>query len=300
MGAVSKLIRDARASPRVNPLLTGPARALLDAAGGLRPEWIVKHVHRAGRTEVRLPNGHVLALWSRADDWISTQLFWRGMAGYEPETTTLFFELASRSRRTLDVGAYVGYFALLAAHANPGGQVIAFEPVPAMFERLERNVRENGLQNVECVRAAVGREPGEVDLWTGPASTLLPSSVSLSRQFMVGSGGEVRPLRVTCVTLDEHLAGRGPIDLVKIDTETTEPDVLAGMRRILDEHRPTIVCEVLDRADGPALERILGPFGYRYFLLTPGGPVRQDRIVGHPEWLNYLLTTTDPEALLRR
>jgi hypothetical protein len=57
-------------------------------------EVAIKHLPRTGPVRSRLPNGEVLRLWSRGDDWISNQVFWRGWSGYEPETTPLFFELA--------------------------------------------------------------------------------------------------------------------------------------------------------------------------------------------------------------
>lgn len=57
---------------------------------------------------ITLPNGAEVVLWSRADDWIATQLFWGGWSAFEPETTPIFYRLALSARTTLDVGAYVG------------------------------------------------------------------------------------------------------------------------------------------------------------------------------------------------
>ncbi|MEK6320326.1 MAG: hypothetical protein AABN33_01450 [Acidobacteriota bacterium] len=45
------------------------------------------------------------------------------------------------------------------------------------------------------------------------------------------------------------------------------------------------------------LEEALQPIGYRYYHLTPGGPVLSERIEGHPEWLNYLFTTLSPDEV---
>jgi Methyltransferase FkbM domain len=39
--------------------------------------------------------------------------------------------------------------------------------------------------------------------------------------------------------------GIAKVDLVKIDTETTEPAVIRGMARTLARDRPDVVCEVL-------------------------------------------------------
>jgi hypothetical protein len=80
---------------------------------------MIKHLHRFGIVRSRLPHGRTLRLWSRGDDWIANQVHWRGWDGYEPETLPLFFRLAATARVTLDVGAHVGFFTLLAGHANP-------------------------------------------------------------------------------------------------------------------------------------------------------------------------------------
>lgn len=238
----------------------------------------------------RLPNRRLLRLWSQGDDWISNQVFWRGWSGYEPETAPLFFDLARRASVTLDVGAYVGYFSLLAGHANPEGRVFAFEPMPAIFQRLEQNIRLNQLTNVECSPCAVAAADGEAEFFH--LSGGLPSSSSLSRPIM-GYGDHVLATKTPVIRLDSFAAQAGirRVDLLKIDTEGTEPDVLRGMTEILARDRPKIVCEVLKgRGSEEALEEILRPLGYRFYLLTPEGPVFRQRIDGHPVWLNYLLS----------
>jgi hypothetical protein len=151
-----------RASQPLNYLATSTGYWLLSRIG-LQSEVIIRFLHRVGPVRRKLPNGQTLRLWSRGDDWVSNQIFWRGWDGYEPETTPLFFRLAAQSRVTLDVGAYVGFYTLLAAHANPDGQVCAFEPLPSVFRRLQRNIALNRLTNVQCVAAAVGEADGEAE-----------------------------------------------------------------------------------------------------------------------------------------
>jgi len=262
---------------------------------GVRHEWAVQHLHAVGRVNARLPNARTLRLWSRGDDWVSNQVFWRGWRAHETETADAFFRLAERADVTLDVGAYVGYFALLAAHANPGGRVLAMEPLPNVYTRLMRNIQLNRLNNVECVMAAAGAQEGTASFYHQPHA--LPTSSSLSREFMDGAEN-LTATTVPVVTIDHLLRERGirRIDLVKIDTESTEPDVLSGMAEALRRDRPAIVCEVL-RARGAEerLNAMMKPLGYRYYLLTPDGPVARDVIDGHPEWLNYLLVGRDAD-----
>jgi FkbM family methyltransferase len=232
-----------------------------------------------------------MRLWSRGDDWVSNQVFWRGWDGYEPETTPIFFRLAERASVTVDIGAHVGFHTVLAGLANPAGRVFAFEPMPAALMRLRRHVQLNQLENADVVAAAVAAETGQAEFFH--TEVQLPCSASLDEAFMSWHA-DSRPMTVRTICLDEFLAERGVarVDLVKLDIETGEPDALRGMRHMLARDHPPIVCEVLP-VDGVAerLEEELRPLGYEYHHLTPGGPLRRDRIVPDPTYTNYLFST---------
>jgi FkbM family methyltransferase len=289
---LKQTLRRLRLTQPFNLVATNLTRTALRVLG---VEWdlAVRHLHRVGTVGAALPNGRTLRLWSQADDWVSNQVFWKGWDGYEPETARVFFALAARARATLDVGAYVGYYAILSALASPDSTVHALEPHPEVYERLLRNVALNGLGNVRCRRAAAGAADGQAELFHVPTS--MPTSSSLSLDFM-RPAGELRGSTVEVIALDCYLREQGVerLDLVKVDTETTEPQVLTGMVESLRRHRPAIVCEVLPASGtGAALSALLGPLGYRYYLLTPDGPLPCSAIEGHPRWLNYLFTTFD-------
>lgn len=147
------VVRGLRSWPVVNRPLTGVLRAVV----GGRSEFLIRHLPRNGEVRATLPNGRELILETQGDDWMPNQIFWRGWDGYETETARAFYRLATSARCTLDVGAYVGFFAILAGHANPSSQVIAFEPLPTVHHRLVSNVAANGLGNVRCEQKAVGR-----------------------------------------------------------------------------------------------------------------------------------------------
>jgi FkbM family methyltransferase len=296
MAAVKRLLKAARTTQPFNATATSIVKAALGATGRT-PDVVVKHLHRVGRVRAKLPNGRTLRLWSRGDDWVSNQVYWRGWDGYDRETAPVFFRLAARSTVVFDVGAYVGFYSLLAGHANPDAMVHSFEPLRPVYERLARNVSLNGLSNVRCHLTAVGEQDGTAEFYHVEAE--LPTSSSLSYDFMSGAPG-LRHSTVPVVRLDrfaeENRIRR--VDLLKVDTESTEPQVLRGMRGVLERDRPDIICEVLEgRGTEAGLEAVLAPLGYRYYLLTTHGPRQEDRIVGHPEWLNYLMTTRAAEEL---
>src|SRR6187401_1427970 len=60
-----------------------------------------------------------------------------------------------------DVGANFGQSTLRLAHAvGRDGHVVAFEPMPATFRTLCRNIRINNLDQVTPIEAAVGARDG--------------------------------------------------------------------------------------------------------------------------------------------
>jgi len=292
------LLKKLRASQPLNRIATSTIKAILHATNS-ESELMVKHLHRVGSVMSKLPNGSTLKLWSRADDWVSNQVYWRGWAGYEPETVPLFFRLASRSRVTLDIGAYVGFFSLLAAHANSDAQVYAFEPLIDVRERLQNNLDLNGLSNVQVIGCAVGGFDGITEFFS--TKTHLPCSSSLSYDFMQ-SAERVYSIPVSVITVDRFVSENNlpSVDLVKIDTESTEPDVLLGMTETITRDQPSIICEVLkDRGSERRLEEVLRPVGYNFYLLTPTGPEQRDHIAGHPDCLNYLFTSLTQDEVSR-
>lgn len=290
---VKRVLRALRGQPGLNRVATDAAFALLSLFGR-KPEIAARHLPRVGLVNRMLPDGQQLRLWSKGDDWVSNQVFWYGALGYEPETSRLFYRMAARARTTIDIGAHVGYYSLLAGHANRHAKVIAFEPLPAVYDRLMRNVRLNGLTNVACVAAAVGRE-NQTAPFFHVMSLEVPCSSSLSYD-VVKHNRDVRSSNVQVVRLDDflHEHGVANVDIVKLDTEGTEAHVLEGMVRTLERDRPAIICEILPETAGIAerVELLLRPLGYRYYLLTPAGPRATDRIKADltRRCRNYLLS----------
>lgn len=269
----------------------------------LSASWIGTHLHRYGEVRSPLPNGRVFVSWSMADDQVSNRVFWHGWAGFEPETSPLFFHLCRSLEDgvVLDVGAHVGYYTILAAHASPHSRVFAFEPHPLTFERLKSNVARNGLSNVECVAAAVGAAEGHADYFYPPEG--IPATASVSHSFMAGLvAGDLGQATVPMIALDSFLAQRrvGPVRVVKMDIDTGEPGALSGMVRILSEESPTVFCEVLAGHECERqLELILSPLRYLYYQLTEDGPSLRPHITPDRVWRNYLFTKAPLEDVRR-
>jgi FkbM family methyltransferase len=240
-----------------------------------RARWVFQSFPVEGCIRVTTPDGGSLTYASTNRDFIGRELYWYGWDGFEPETTGVFFALARRSRRVVDVGANTGFYTLIAGIANSACHILAIEPVPRVCDLLRSNVALNELgDRCEIVAAAVSSASGSVAFHVPHEG--VPTSASLHADGFRGYEGALT--EVPCRTLDELCAGGDPVDLVKIDVEGFEDVALEGAREVLKRSQPALVIECNVDGPYPRVQEILTPHGYTFFHLTDEGPRRVAQI----------------------
>ena len=85
------------------------------------------------------------------------------------------------------------------------------------------------------------------------------------------------------------------IDLIKIDTEMTEPSILRGGHNVIAKCKPTIICEVLDVNSAGEITALMQPMGYHFFHIKGDGLCEMAVIEHDPsyEYANYLFVHKD-------
>jgi FkbM family methyltransferase len=234
---------------------------------------------------VTLPNG-VPIHFQPYGDICSKRLKFGGWNGYERSSIELFYALAQHAQVTFDAGAYLGYFGLVAAGARPGAKVYAFEAVPQLAEIASRLASLNKHLALTVIPAAVAASPGKISLY------LPDDPFSSDTSTNPGHRPNRAPVEVPAVSLDEFVRENGidRVDLLKIDTETTEPAVLAGFAETISRDTPTFICEVLPSADVAALEQFRQRHDYQIARIGESGLIAADQIIAEysgPE-MNYL------------
>ena len=249
--------------------------------------------------DIALPNGRIVH-WQPERDFVTKPIKFGGWDGYETHTIRIFYRLAETSDLTIDVGANVGYFSAVAAAARAGNRVVAFEPMPLIAAKCRRLASRNPELKIEVAEVALGKENGLGQMFSddprdGAQASLSPAAAA-SQSFAI---------RLS--RLSDWLTERkepAP-DLIKIDTESTEPDVLAGMSGHAMSRRPAIILEVLPIARVALLARFLHDNDYGCVALTDSGPERRESPEPAPDGapLNYLfypLENGGPTAALAR
>jgi FkbM family methyltransferase len=195
-----------------------------------------------------------------------------------------------------DIGSNVGVYGHLAA-AYSDRDVHLFEPTPGAVEVARAAILREGAR-FTVVQTALGEESGTARLYL---SDRTDSSNSLNASFRP----HTRHLDVSVQRLDDYVARTGVVPAVlKVDTETTEPEVLAGSSELIRAHRPWLLIEVLAGRVEVRLEEVLRPHGYTYYHLDgPGRRPPRDRFSGDPTYrhLMYLaLPHPAPDHLWHR
>ena len=166
-----------------------------------------------------------------SNDLIQQWIYYFGV--WEPSLTAWIRRRLATGDTFVDVGANIGYFALLAARTvGPSGRVVAIEASPAILERLGRNVGANRAENLRTVGAAALGSRSVVRLYRGNAANC--GETTIDAQY----GGEFE-CEVDAFPLHELLtpAELAAARLIKIDTEGAEYAILAGLDS-LDRLRP--------------------------------------------------------------
>jgi FkbM family methyltransferase len=175
----------------------------------------------------------------------------------------------------VDVGANAGLYTIMAAQrVGASGLVVAFEPSPATFVRLERNLAANALANVSPQRCAVGESTGEVRF-----DTAHPRHSGLDRVATNGAGGVSVPI-VRIADRPDLLAAIGDRrTIVKVDVEGFEVSALRGLGALLERRQTELAIVEVDAAHlsrygaGPAtIYRLMEDHGFTPSIAPTADP----------------------------
>lgn len=160
----------------------------------------------------------------------------------------------------VDVGSNIGNHSIYLAKYC-AISVISFEPFNRSFELLQVNVLQNNLTNIELCNF-------------GLSSCTDDLMMSLGSELNVGmakiSSDGTEPCKV--IAFDDYYKMADMITMIKIDCEGYELNVIKGMIRTIEKHKPDLFIECQSTTDYEDVSRILHPLGYtpvRKFNSTP-------------------------------
>lgn len=229
---------------------------------------------------------------NRGADTIASRAYFTGALNYESATAKCLTALFLDSKCFYDVGANTGICTLMAAKHPNLSEIHSFEPVSYVASYLERNIERNGAKHAKAHRMALARQTGEIQFQIPQNPIVLPlgSSEMGSTKGFDESGVEV--IGVQGIALDDFVENGGMApDVIKIDTETTESEVIAGGAKTIKRFRPALVVEILNDKVGSEIESFFKDLNYEFLFLTDNGHLPVNHIGPDPggEYLNFAL-----------
>ncbi|HEY1495767.1 MAG TPA: FkbM family methyltransferase [Candidatus Solibacter sp.] len=139
-------------------------------------------------------------------------------------TSVYHFRTENSAPSILDAGANTGMSVAYFKTIYPDCRIIAFEPDPANFKLLGKNVTRNGWANVELHNVALHRRDAELDFYDYNDR---PGALSNGFWRPSEAGPAKKVITVRAVPLSRHV--EEPIDMLKMDIEGSEHDVLEDL-----------------------------------------------------------------------
>lgn len=201
---------------------------------------------------------------------------------YEPETMATICALIDNGYNSFfDIGANIGlYSSITSTIFQNKVNIHAFEPAPDL-NKIANDIAKINSINYKCHDIALSDKTGTADFYLSP---ITDTSHSLNPDFRKSKNVisvELNTLNNFCKKHDIWP------DLLKIDTETTEFNVLAGGKKLFEKKRPWIVCEVLD-GSGKKIENLLNRYNYHFYHIKESELQKEIKIKGcskNRDWL---------------
>jgi FkbM family methyltransferase len=206
---------------------------------------------------------------------------------YEPSEQAFFAKYLRGDMILVDIGANMGLYTVVSMHhLDAGGRIVAFEPFPASYEILQKNVAANQTDGRACPRVdvfnlAATPESAKMDL------RLNPENRADNRMYRGSYQGKLEDwdtLPVEGRPVDDVLAELGiqEVNFVKIDIQGYEQNAISGFRKTLARSQNVILLSEfwpkgLQESGGSATEylQMLTDLGFSLYTLNerPHGTV---------------------------
>jgi FkbM family methyltransferase len=154
---------------------------------------------------------------------------------YDFQTWSIIKKVLNKNATCVDIGAHKGIILSKLINASPNGRHYAFEPVPALYKKLQKrfgkraNILPYAISDCKTEKEfyVFNERPALSGFYQRPAAAASYASAKIN---------------VQTIALDECLPDE-KIDLIKIDVEGAEFEVLKGAKTILKKDKPLIFFE---------------------------------------------------------
>jgi FkbM family methyltransferase len=161
-----------------------------------------------------------------------------------------------------DVGAYKGDTPIFFAyHVGKAGKIYAFEPIPANFKDLIKNIKKNNIKNIFPINMGLSDAPGVLKG--------ISSSNGAPWSYLSHERGNQD---VTVTTIDDYVESQRlkKVDFIKMDVEGLEQKVISGAKKTITQMMPKLAIALYHNTSDlitlPLLVDNLGKGNYNLYI----------------------------------
>lgn len=275
------------------PMINTIVRFVLNPIKGAIPTRYLVRIPIVGKVPVQYPNLEQFVMVADGRDSISSSIYWQGIESYEIDETKVYLAMLNQAQVVFDIGANVGLYSLLAASHSKPQHIYTFEPMPTIANVLRRNMLANQFDQVSIHEIALTDSNGEITFHI-PIQPTYPMGSSTNENFRANT----KAITVQAMTLDTFVEQHNidKIDLMKVDTESTEPAVLRGATHVINRDHPFIVCEILLEEPRQAISDFFADKDYHVYRIEHGGMRHLEHIEIDEDATNFLFVPSEKHA----
>lgn len=132
----------------------------------------------------------------------------------------------------IDAGAYIGGFALYASRlVGEKGEIIAFEPDPSSFKKLEENIKLNNITNIITINKGVWENDTTLSFHNDGKAT--STFVTDGNPYIEDPGADKINIEVVSIDNILKVLNIKKIDFIKMDVEGSEINAIKGAKETL-------------------------------------------------------------------
>lgn len=155
---------------------------------------------------------------------------------YDRHTQVIMKKCIRRNSNCIDIGCHKGEILDLMLKYAPEGKHYAFEPIPFLFEELQKKYDNK----VSIFSYALANRSGTS---TFQLVKNAPAYSGIQKRHYDIENPEIEEIAVELKILDEIIPLNEDIHFMKIDVEGGEFDVLKGAKQLLVKNKPVILFE---------------------------------------------------------
>ena len=145
-----------------------------------------------------------------------------------------------------DIGGHVGVFSIFFSKASgENGSVIVFEPNKDNRNKMERNFKLNGINDIQIIDYGIGDKTEDIELFFRKGVTASGTMVD-SIKSSIASEKYYDTQIVKVDSLDNLFKIKTLVkpDFIKMDIEGMEYNALLGMQKIIKKYHPDFYIEI--------------------------------------------------------